>query len=52
MPTRPRCRCAQVVTGIIVWQLIEQKAGPLQRLSVLPTFFLGASEVASGVAGL
>jgi hypothetical protein len=35
-----------------VWWLIEQKAGPVQRLGVLPTFFLGASEVASGVTGL
>lgn len=41
-----------VVTGFIVKALVEKHAGPLERLYVLPTFFLGAAEIASGVAGL
>lgn len=32
--------------------MVDNHAGPLLRLSVLPTFFLGAAFVASGVSGL
>lgn len=40
------------VTAVLVWYLIEKRAGPFERLGVLPVFFLGAAEVASGVSGL
>jgi hypothetical protein len=41
-----------VAMGYLVSYLVNKHAGPLERLEVLPLFFLGASEVASGVAGL
>lgn len=41
-----------VVTGYIVYQLVVNHAGPFQRLGVLPIFFLGAAEMASGISGL
>lgn len=41
-----------VVTGVFVWYLVDKRAGPLERLEVLPLFFLGASEMASGISGL
>lgn len=46
-----RCRL-QAVTAALVWYLIDKHAGPFERLGVLPVFFLGAAEVASGVSGL
>lgn len=41
-----------VVTGVLVWYLVDKHAGPFERLGVLPVFFLGAAEMASGVSGL
>lgn len=41
-----------VVTGLLVWYLVDKHAGPFERLGVLPVFFLGAAEMASGVSGL
>ncbi|KAK9804374.1 hypothetical protein WJX72_009800 [[Myrmecia] bisecta] len=41
-----------VVTGFFVKYLVEKHAGPLERLEVLPLFFLGAAEMASGISGL
>ncbi len=42
----------QVVTGYFVSYLINKHAGPLERLEVLPLFFLGAAEMVSGISGL
>ena len=47
-----KLRSWQVVTGLLVWYLVDKHAGPFERLGVLPVFFLGAAEMASGVSGL
>ena len=42
----------QLVTfGLAYWQL-RTNASPGDRLRLLPVFFLGAAELASGVSGL
>ena len=40
------------MTAVVVWYLVDQRAGPFQRLGVLPLFFLGAAEMTSGITGL
>lgn len=40
-----------VVFGLAYWQL-RTNASPGDRLQLLPAFFFGAAEIASGVTGL
>lgn len=40
-----------VVAGLAVWQL-KTGASPWDRLRLLPIFFLGSAELASGLTGL
>lgn len=42
----------QGVTAVLVAYQVTNHVDPFSRLGVLPIFFLGAAEIASGVTGL